>query len=110
MITSAATKIDERPRPFSDVRKCIPNKSLADPVVIVRRPGTANKNFFISLTSLQGGQLACHGCVALCLVGACRRRTPAPAHDEDRGDEDHHTPDADPVPFLPLAQVPLRRP
>ena len=37
------------------------------------------------------------------LVGACRRRAPAPAHDEDRRDKYHYIPDADPVPYLPLA-------
>ena len=53
-----------------------------------------NGTVFISLTSLQGVQLACHSRVVSCLIGACRRRAPAPAHDEDRGDEHHHTPDA----------------
>lgn len=52
-------------------------------------------------------QLACHGRVVRRLVGACRRRAPAPAHDEDRGDEYNHTPDADP-PTAETAKAPLR--
>ena len=59
--------------------------------------------------SLQGVQLACHGCVVLCLVGACRRRTPAPAHDEDRGDEDHHTPQCRSSTISATRLVPLQR-